>query len=289
MKLNQNPFIVILGIIQDGGLPQCGCKRLCCKKAWKKPSLRKWVASLAIIDPKTKQRWLIDATPDFKHQLAFLDQVFSVKKKSPGLAGIFLTHGHAGHYTGLLCFEKSTLNSKNVLVWTMPKMEKLLKNNIPWKGLVKGKNIAIKKLCKNKEVALNNNLSVLPFLVSHRDEFTETIGFFIKGPNKTCLFVPDIDNWQNIEEKILKSDIAFLDGTFFEPKEIPNRDISKIPHPLIKESIKRFADLPLKEKQKIHFIHFNHTNPVLVKNSRAQKLIKKNHFRIAKQGQEFSL
>jgi len=47
----KNPFVLILGIAQDGGFPHAGCARECCDAAWKNPSLKRMVTSIAIIDP----------------------------------------------------------------------------------------------------------------------------------------------------------------------------------------------------------------------------------------------
>src|SRR5688500_10513577 len=63
------PFIFVLGIAQDGGYPQAGCNAPHCEPAWKDPALRRSVTSLAIVDPASRQRWIIDATPDFPEQL----------------------------------------------------------------------------------------------------------------------------------------------------------------------------------------------------------------------------
>ena len=63
-----------------------------------------------------------------------------------------------------------------------------------------------------------------PFLVPHRDEFSETVGYKIEGTKKTALFIPDIDKWQkwkrNIVEEVKKVDYAFVDATFFDQSEV---------------------------------------------------------------------
>ena len=79
-------------------------------------------------------------------------------------------------------------------------------------------------------------------------------------------------------------DYAFIDGTFYDAAEINNRDISTIPHPFIIESMNRFKDLPVAEKKKIYFIHFNHTNPVLNKKSKQYMQVIQNGFNIARIG-----
>ena len=69
------PYLVVLGIAQAGGYPQAGCDKPCCAKAWAEPRLRRSVVCLAVIDPHTRQRWLLDCSPDFREQLQALNQV----------------------------------------------------------------------------------------------------------------------------------------------------------------------------------------------------------------------
>ena len=64
----------------------------------------------------------------------------------------------------------------------------------------------------------------------------------------------------DINELLTQVDYAFLDATFFEEGEI-SRPMSEVPHPFVVESIKRFESLTAEEKNKIYFIHLNHTNP----------------------------
>jgi pyrroloquinoline quinone biosynthesis protein B len=46
-----------------------------------------------------------------------------------------------------------------------------------------------------------------------------------------------------------------------------------------------FSQLSDADKQKVHFIHFNHTNPLLQEGSTAQKEVLKKGFNLAKEGQ----
>ena len=137
-----------------------------------------------------------------------------------------------------------------------------------------------------EEIKLSNNLSITPFLVPHRDEFSETVGFKINGPKKSVLFIPDIDKWgkwnRNLIKEIKSVDIALLDGTFYDNKEVNNRNISEIPHPFIVETMDLFKQEKNSEKFKINFIHFNHTNPLLDSNSSALIRLKESGFNMAK-------
>lgn len=280
--------LVVLGIAQDAGFPQAACARACCSKAWLDPSLAKHATSLAIVDRATGQRWLFECTPDFPRQLRALDEFATTTKKQPGLDGIFLTHAHIGHYTGLIHLGREVIGADSTPVYTMPRMKKFLETNGPWSQLVSLKNIALQPMNKDEAIELNDRITVTPFQVPHRDEFSETVGFKIKGPNRTVVFLPDIDKWnkwdRKIEDLIEECDIAFLDGTFFENGEIPGRDMALIPHPFVSESIKRFASLDETLRNRIRFIHFNHTNPVLQPDSPAENKINRAGMHVANEG-----
>ena len=285
------PLLTVLGIAQDGGVPHSGCYQECCRDAWLHSSAQKLVSCLGIIDPISQERWMIDATPDFKFQLRSLhNQLPFVSEKL--LDGIFLTHGHIGHYTGILNLDKAIMNSKNIPVFAMPKMSQFLRDNFPWKGLLENHNIDLYNMSDNVSYALNNRISIMPFLVPHRDEYTETVGFQILGPNKKVLYIPDIDRWEQFEKidsLIQDCDIVLVDGTFFSGNELLGRDMSKIPHPTIESSLLRFSKLPESKKSQFYFIHLNHTNPCLNPNSKEYELVNKRGFRIAKEGETFNI
>jgi pyrroloquinoline quinone biosynthesis protein B len=285
--------LIVLGIAQDAGFPQAACAKACCAKAWKDQSLARNATSIAVIDRESKQRWLFECSPDFPRQLRSLDEFFITQKQQPGLDGIFLTHAHIGHYTGLIHLGREVIGANETPVYCMPKMKTFLETNGPWSQLVSLKNIALQPLQNEQSIKLSERISVTPFQVPHRDEFSETVGFKIKGPRKTVVFLPDIDKWnkwdQKIENVIQECDIAYLDGTFFQNGEIPGRDMAMIPHPFVTESIKRFSSLEKEERNKIRFIHFNHTNPVLQSDSAAGSKIKRAGMNIAAEGETIGL
>lgn len=84
----QGPQAIVLGIAQDGGYPQAGCRRECCQRAWRDPLQRRFVSCLAIVDPQSGQRWMLDCTPDFREQLQLLDQAFLIQ--GPERAALYL-------------------------------------------------------------------------------------------------------------------------------------------------------------------------------------------------------
>lgn len=281
--------LIVLGIAQDAGFPQAACAKACCAAAWKDSTLRRHASSVAVVDRKSGQRWLFECTPDFPSQLRSLDEFASPASKQPGLDGIFLTHAHIGHYTGLIHLGREVIGADETPVYAMPRMSKFLESNGPWSQLVSFKNIALQPITAGKAVKLNERISVMPFQVPHRDEFSETVGYKIQGPNKTAVFLPDIDKWnkwnQKIEDVVAGCDVAYLDGSFFENGEIPGRDMALIPHPFVAESIKRFSSLDEKQRSKIRFIHFNHTNPVLQSDSAATRKVQRAGMAIAEEGE----
>lgn len=284
------PYLIVLGIAQDAGFPQSGCQKACCAEAWQENSLRRMVCSLALVDPQSGERWIFDATPDFPDQLQLLGNI-SGQFQLPD--GIFLTHAHIGHYTGLMFLGREVMGAENMPVYALDRMRGFLATNGPWQQLIALNNILLQEMENQQPVRLNERLSVTPVAVPHRDEFSETAGFIIDGPQKRVLFIPDIDKWekwdQSIAEVISTVDIAYIDGTFFANGEIPGRDMSEIPHPFIEESLQKFSELSAFHRQKIRFIHFNHTNPALQSGSIAQKTIVEAGCNIAAEGEVFSL
>ena len=279
----KDPFIIILGTAQDAGYPQIGCNKECCKKYWDKKIARQKVSCLALFDPVTNQKWIFDATPDLTEQIHKAD-----KLQKGNLSGIFLTHAHIGHYTGLIYLGKEALNAKNIPVYAMPRMYEYLNNNGPWNQLVSLENIALKKLKADSTINLTDKILVTPFLVPHRDEYSETAGYSIKTGKRSILFIPDIDKWQkwnrDIKQLARDYDYLFLDGTFYKEGELPGRSMNEVPHPFIQESVDLFKDLSLAEKQKIFFIHFNHTNPLIDHSSKEYKEVKSRGFNVASEG-----
>jgi pyrroloquinoline quinone biosynthesis protein B len=287
-----DPYVMVLGVAQDGGVPQAGSKD---HPAWTDLDARRFAVSLALVDPVSSERWLFEATPDLREQLHRLDVAYPVEAM-PGLAGIFLTHAHMGHYTGLMYLGHESMGAQGVPVYAMPKMHEYLSSNGPWNQLVKYNNIELRPVADATPVRLNERLTVTPFLVPHRQEYTEVVGFRVQGPRRSFLFIPDIDSWEEfdewgtkIEDLIAGVDVAYLDATFYANGEIPGRDMSGFPHPFITHSMDRFSGLSAEEKSKIHFIHLNHTNPALLPDSDARRTIERSGFRVAQELEKVGL
>ena len=287
-----SPYLVLLGVAQDAGYPQAGCRKPCCARAWDDPTNRRCVVSLGIVDPSSRQRWLVECTPDFREQLDRLDSI-AIPTESPGIDGIFLTHAHVGHYAGLLRLGREGIDSDHLPVYVMPRMRTFIESNAPWSQLVTAGNISICELADGRPTRLNSRLRVTPIRVPHRDEYSETVGFRIQGPGKSAIFLPDIDKWEvwqtKIEELLSEVDVAYLDGTFYSADELPGRDMATIPHPLIGETMSRLARLPAEERNKVRFVHFNHTNPVLDTQSREAQAVRAAGHHLGAEGERFEL
>ena len=283
-QVNSNYYIKILGVVQDGGLPHLGSNKLCCENIEQK----KYVTSIILINDENNESYLFDASPDINEQLNFMGD--RIKKD---LKGVFLTHAHIGHYTGLMYFGREALNSKSINVYAMPRMKKFLEQNGPWSQLVSLQNISITEISNNSKLSIDPNIIIQPIEVPHRAEFSETVGYKIYGPNKTVLFIPDIDKWylweKSIIDEIKQVDYALIDATFYDSEEVNYRDISEIPHPFVVESMKLFDSINYEEKNKIFFIHLNHTNPLLDKDSIQYKFVKAKGYNIAQEGMKLKL
>jgi len=286
------PHLVILGNVQDAGSPQLGCEKACCAALSEELAAKREVVCLGLVDPVSEQSWLFEATPDLTSQVDYL----STYSNQALPAGIFLTHAHIGHYTGLMYLGKEAFDAKAMPVYAMPQMRNFLTKNGPWSQLVSDNNIDIQALRKDSTFQLSlrqdqgrlSNVKVTPLQVPHRDEFSETVGYRIDGPNKSALFIPDIDKWErwetDIAELLKTVDYALLDATFFDGNELPGRDMAQIPHPFVVESMERFNVLPDSIRSRIYFIHFNHTNPLLNEASKASKAVLKAGYNIARRG-----
>lgn len=282
---DRSDYIQVLGIVQDAGYPHIGCEKDCCSVV--RPG-EYFVSSLGLVDKTNNKRYLFDATPDIHNQLNILE-------KFPNgnlIDGIFLTHAHIGHYSGLMYLGREGLGGYNIKVYVLKRMAKFLTKNGPWDQLVKLNNISLQTISNKKFVKLSENILVIPIRVPHRDEYSETVGYKILGKSKKILFIPDIDKWDEWEKSIVDEvklvDYAFIDGTFYNGSEL-NRDMSEIPHPSIEETLKLFSNQPQAEKNKIYFIHINHTNPVLTNKNGIRDLILNMGFNIAEKGLQLSL
>ena len=286
---SQSEYIYILGNAQDAGLPHIGCQHPFCEDSFNVYE-EHYTTSIAVVNSDLKKYILFEATPDITFQLNNLKKNIFHEFLLP--ESIYITHAHIGHYTGLMYFGREALGSKGLIVKVLPRMSNFLQNNGPWSQLVDINNIKIKEInfgLSTKELA---NINITPVKVPHRDEYSETAGYIIKGKNKKALFIPDIDKWEkwdrDLSQIAREFDFLLIDATFYDSKEI-NRDISEIPHPLVTETINLLSGLSTENRNKVYFIHMNHTNMMLDPNSDLSKLVGSKGFNIARLGQKLYL
>ena len=279
-KQSESDYVQILGIVQDAGYPHIGCEKDCCEIV--KPG-DYFVSCIGLVDKANNKRYLFDATPDMDNQINLLEKFPNGKL----IDGIFLTHAHIGHYTGLMYLGREGLGGNKIKVYALKRMAAFLRNNGPWDQLIKLKNINIQTISNKNFIKLSKNILVIPIKVPHRDEYSETVGYKIIGETKKMLFIPDIDKWNEWEKDIVEEiklvDYALIDGTFYNGLEL-DRDMSEIPHPSIEETLELFLNQPVSERNKIYFIHINHTNPILTNKNGVKDLIESYGFNVAKRG-----
>jgi pyrroloquinoline quinone biosynthesis protein B len=288
-------LVKVLGTAQDGGIPQIGCYCLNCERARQNPQFFRLKPSLSILDLKEKKVFIVDASPDISLQYDRIHErmgrVRSHKKNVPD--SILLTHAHIGHYTGLMFYGYEALAADKLPVFCSQRMADFLSKNGPWSQLVKLENISIQSLSPDAHVSLTPEISVIPFSVPHRDEYSDTLGFKIEGQKKKLLYIPDIQSWEawnrDIREEVEKVDFALLDGTFYSPEELPGRDLSQLGHPFITTSMDTLRQVAKKGKTKIYFTHLNHSNLALDPDGDALKNIHTEGFGLAQEGMELTL
>jgi len=295
IQIKEKITVKVLGTAQDGGVPQLGCDCPNCTRARREPRHKRLIASLALLEHVSHEAFLVDASPDIRPQLETILQKGDSPlpaSKNP-LDGIILTHAHIGHYTGLMFFGYEALSAQKLPVFCSERMAAFLRDNGPWSQLVRLENIRLRVFSEDREIRLTPRISFQPFLVPHRDEYSDTVGIKIIGPRKKMLYIPDIQNWQawkrDVRKEIQSVDIALLDGTFFSAAELPGRDLSKIGHPFIRSSMDLFEDVIHPKKTQVYFTHLNHSNPALDPEGPAYKEIESRGFDLATEGQEFTL
>ncbi|HEX6739384.1 MAG TPA: MBL fold metallo-hydrolase [Vicinamibacteria bacterium] len=281
---------VVLGIAQDGGMPHIGCREEPCQAARRDPARRQRVASLGLVDDASGRRFLIDATPDLAAQLDALNALPPARQpeRRRPVDGILLTHAHIGHYTGLMYLGREALGADGVPVYATPRLARFLRENGPWSQLVSLGQIVLHEVEPGRPLRLSPGLEATALVVPHRDELSDTVAWRVRGPTRALLYLPDIDKWEkwdrSVEDEVKAVDLAFLDGTFADPAEVPGRSLAEIPHPLVGETAARLAARGLGGR--VHFIHLNHSNRLLWDAAAREALAP---LRVAREGDEHPL
>ncbi len=284
--MRHNTRVMILGIAQDGGVPHPGCYCDTCQFHWDNQIILS-PTSLAIFDEK--QLHLIDVTRNLDRQLR--------KVGDRKVTDIWLTHGHIGHVDGIGLFGKEVMNVKNVKLHASKSMIELIQDSPKWNKLIEDDILIPTQFNSNQSTKVSENLEITPIQVPHRDELTDTHAFMIKGPEKSVLYLPDHDSWEETLGLVRQDSViewfdslgvgtVFLDGTFWSKNELSRQN--EVPHPPVVDSLERLGNLSGKDLE-VFFIHFNHTNPLLIPKSNEIKLLLDSGGRIPIEGQQFLL
>lgn len=209
------------------------------------------------------------------------------------MSAVWLSHAHIGHYTGLMYFGREAMATRGLPVYAGERMHAALLSGPPWQQLIDLKNIELRPLRTGLAVSASPQVTITPLTVPHRNEYSETYGFVVTGPRHKALFIPDIDSWSgaafSITELAADMDYCFIDATFFSGDELPGRDLREIPHPLVKDSMHLLQSVSDAGLCKIHFIHLNHSNPLLDTQSAAHSELTARGFAVAWEGMEVEL
>ncbi|HWB75841.1 MAG TPA: MBL fold metallo-hydrolase, partial [Nannocystaceae bacterium] len=256
------------------------------------PSFAHAVASIALLCED--RVYVVDATPDFGAQL---ERLVDVRRAGRGrvdrrpIDGILLTHAHIGHYLGLAQLGFEVMHTEATPVWATPRMAAFLRDNGPWSQLVEQHEIDLRELPPGGAVELCG-VTVRPFAVPHRDEYSDTVGYRFEGPRATIAYLPDTEPWDRwptpIEGVLEGVDTLLVDGTFYSADELPGRAPSTIGHPLVVDTVARF-ERAVAAGLRVVFIHLNHSNPALEPAFAPRRKLEARGFAVAHEGLELQL
>ena len=275
---------ILLGVAQDAGVPQVGCLCKNCNLARKDNGKRHLVTCVGIVDRTVGKSWLMDCTPDFRQQIDILT------KFAPdcNLAGILITHAHIGHYLGLAHLGKEAMDAQLMPVYVSDRMGQFLESNAPWDQLVERQNIDIVRIESGISVDFSAGISIEAVLVPHRQDYTDTFAFVVRGSNNNLFYCPDIDDWDDwhhdLKEFVDEVDIALLDGTFCDEDELSGRDMNEVSHPIVMNTIERLGDTHCD----VRLVHLNHTNILFAKDCE-YRMLRKYGVKVGNTGDLWSL
>lgn len=287
--------VTLLGIAQDGGFPQVGCLKDCCKAARVSPELSKMPVSLGIRGMDGSSH-MIEASRMMAGQFELWNSI-GAREWPP--SSVSLTHAHLGHTDGLGLFGREVMGASGVIVHCSPSMGDLLNTTPSWSAMI-DQGVIIPKFWSSMEpfeptASCGFTITAVP--VPHRSELSDNHALIIRGKKKSLLFMPDQDSWsETLEEGMgildwlegMSVDIALIDGTFWNYDEISSRDVSKIPHPTVVETLEMLGNRRPGDP-KISFFHFNHTNPLLEEGSKECRDLLEMGWGISKQGEVYYL
>jgi pyrroloquinoline quinone biosynthesis protein B len=289
--------VTILGTAQDGGIPQAGCSCRRCLDAHIDLKLRKYPVSLGILGVDGTKH-IIEITKNLSEQLV----IWTPDKNELFIPEtVSITHLHLGHVEGIGQLGKPVMGLREVDVYLSPKNKDVFDNRSDIVLMEDEGNIRThsKNFYHPFEPKDGCGFSLQFIPIPHRSELGDNAAIIIKAEGKSILFMPDQDSWsdtldyhskENIRDflKMFDIDEALIDGTFWNMNELPRRDISKIPHPTIQETIQLLGSKREGDPE-ISFLHLNHSNPVNDLGSEQRKVVEENGWKISEIGDVLKL
>ena len=284
--------LTVLGIAQDGGVPHAGCACSHCMDAHRDPQLRRHPVACGVLGADGSMH-LIEASRALPDQM----RLWAESLGEEGVVrpdSMSLTHVHIGHVDGLGQFGKEIMGVSDLPLYASSSVIAEMERREAMHPFRPSGVDAMNGFEPSEGCGFE--LVFVP--VPHRDEFADTHAILVRGSNRSVLFLPDHDKWdatlaehdaETIREwlSMLGADIALIDGSFWDSGELPGRDMSQIPHPTVTESLMRLGKRSEGDPE-IHFIHLNHSNPLLKQGSEYEELIGMG-WGVSRQGQHFSL
>jgi len=290
-------YALVLGTVQDAGFPQVGCYTELCDEGRRlhREGRGRYVASLALVEPRAERLYLVDATPDITRQIDLIPEASFRRRAGERrpFDGIFLTHAHIGHYDGLAVLGNEGLGIQDVPVYCTEAMADFLASNDPWGFMVRQGRIRPTPLPLDRWHRVDEHLEVQLWKVPHRDELADTVGFVFRGPSGSLLYLPDINAWRlwsrDLADAVANVDVALLDASFWSLDELPGRALEDIPHPLVSQTMDLLQDVVDRRASRVVLTHLNNTNPALREGGPQAAEVVRRGFELAREGMRFGL
>ena len=288
-------LVTLLGIAQDGGVPQAGCTKSCCMNEFGGPTRTRNPVAVGITTSEGG-RHLVEVSRTLPAQLILWSS--SDGKPIDKIDSVWLSHAHLGHIDGLGQFGHEAWGVKGIPLHASKSMIDVVSNSPLLSPLFSNGHLIPEKFDSGENIQLSESIKITPIKVPHRDENSDTHAFLIQSKQKKLLFLPDHDSWEDTlslysEEgpmswfKSMFVDIVLLDGTFWSSDELGG-NARNIGHPPVEETLELIGRRKPNDPRVV-FFHFNHTNPLHLEASAETAKVRAMGWEVARQPMTFTL
>lgn len=297
--------IIVLGTAAGGGVPQwnCGCDN--CQAARNgHPELRATQASIAV--SADRQHWfLINASPDLRHQLADTPALHPRALRHSPIAGVILSNGEVDAIAGLLTLREGS----PFTLYGHERVLSLLAENSIFNVL---KPALVPRVAITPDIAFEptlpdgtaSGLEILPFVAPGKaalfvedtsaNEDGDTLGFVIRDNTSGERFVflaACAAITPEVERHLAGARLVFFDGTLFTDDEMIRAGLSqktgqRMGHMAMSATVPALDGLGTERK---YFLHINNSNPALQHDSPERQAVEKAGWQIPADGMEITL